>query len=355
MKGLILSGGKGTRLRPITHTSAKQLIPIANKPILYYAIENLVEAGITDIGIIVGDTKNEIIEAVGDGKKFNAKITFIEQDKPLGLAHAVLTAEEFIKDEPFVMFLGDNFITGGIKDLVNDFNAKKPNSLILLTPVKNPQDFGVANLKDKKVVKLEEKPKNPKSDLALVGVYIFDKNIFTASKEIKPSWRGELEITDAIQKLIDKGLKVIPHLVKGWWKDTGKLEDILEANRIVLEGIDSSIKGSVDKTSNITGRVILEKGAVVKDNSVIRGPVIIGKNSKIINSYVGPFTSIYDDCIIQSSEVEHSIILENSAIIDLDSRLESSLIGKDVKIYRIDSKPKVHKIMVGDHSLVGLT
>lgn len=353
MKGLILSGGKGTRLRPITHTSAKQLIPIANKPILFYAVENLVEAGIKDIGIIVGDTKNEIIEAVEDGEKFGARITFIEQEAPLGLAHAVLTAEKYLKNDSFVMFLGDNFIKGGISDFVKEFHDEKPNSLILLTPVSNPQDFGVAVLKNGEVIKLEEKPKHPKSDLALVGVYIFDKNIFDSAKKIKPSWRDELEITDAIQKLIDDGYKVKPHLVKGWWKDTGKLEDILEANRIVLEDIETNIKGRVDKASVLTGRVIMEEGSQVQ-NSIIRGPVIIGQNTKIINSYVGPFTSIYYDCLIQSSEIEHSIILEKSSITDIGCRMESSLIGKGVQIYKIDSKPKAIKFMVGDHSQVGL-
>ncbi|MBI2251648.1 MAG: glucose-1-phosphate thymidylyltransferase [Armatimonadetes bacterium] len=326
MKGLILSGGKGTRLRPLTHTSAKQLIPIANKPILFYALENLVEAGIKDIGIIVGDTKKEIMEAVGNGKAFNCKITYIEQESPLGLAHAVLTAEDFIKEEPFTMFLGDNFIKGGITDFVKEFYREKPNALILLTEVPNPWDFGVAELKNKTVVKLVEKPKNPKSNLALVGVYIFDSHIFKASKKIKPSFRGELEITDAIQGLIDQGLKVNPHLIKGWWKDTGKLEDILEANRIVLETIENKIHGNIDNLSQITGKAIIEKGVKIK-NSVIRGPVIIGENSRIINSYIGPFTSIYYDCLI---------VISNSPLKEGFIFLEAL------------------KLMIGDHGKVGI-
>lgn len=352
MKGLVLAGGKGSRLRPITHTSAKQLVPIANKPILFYVIENLVNAGIKEIGMIVGDTKQEIMEACGDGEKFGAKITYIPQDAPLGLAHAVLTAEDFIKDETFVMFLGDNFIKGGVKDFVDQYKREKPNSLILLTEVKNPSDFGVAVLKDGKVHKLEEKPKKPLSNLALVGVYLFDKNIFTAAKKIKPSGRGELEITDAIQKLIDDDFIVHPHIVRGWWKDTGKLEDILEANRMVLEAIEPENLGKI-KDSQIEGRVCIKKGAEIT-NSLIRGPVIIGENTKIIDSYVGPFTSIYYDAKVEKSEIENSIVLEGSHIIDIGCRLESSLIGKDVKIYKSNIKPRAIKLMIGDHGQVGL-
>lgn len=353
MKGLVLAGGKGSRLRPITHTSAKQLVPIANKPILFYVIENLVEAGITEIGMIVGDTKQEIMDACGDGKKFGAKITYIPQDAPSGLAHAVLTAENFIKDDAFVMFLGDNFIKGGIKDFVDQYKKDKPNSLILLTEVKNPSDFGVAVLKDGVVSNLEEKPKNPKSNLALVGVYLFDKNIFAAAKKIKPSGRGELEITDAIQTLINDKYIVHPHIVRGWWKDTGKLEDILEANRMVLESIESKILGRVSKDSQIEGRVYIEKGAEIK-NSLIRGPVIIGENAKVTDSYIGPFTSVHYDTVVEKSEIENSIILEKSQIIDIGARMESSLIGKDVKIYKSNIKPRAIKLMIGDHGQVGL-
>lgn len=367
MKGLILAGGKGTRLRPLTHTNAKQLIPIANKPILFYVIENLIEAGIKDIGVIVGDTKDEIKEAVKDGKSFGAKITYIEQSAPLGLAHAVLTAKNFLKNEDFVMFLGDNLIVGGIKEFVKEFSANgacppgrrsasgrktsKPNALILLTHVKNPSDFGVAELKDGKITKLVEKPKHPKSNLALVGVYIFDKNIFKSVRKIKPSWRGELEITDAIQTLINDGFKVRPHIIKGWWKDTGKIEDILEANRILLEAIETKIQGSVDKNSQLEGRIKIEKGAKIQ-NSLIRGPVVIGKNTQIIDSYIGPFTSVYYDVVIKNSELENSIILEKSTLDTIGKRLESSLIGKDVTVQKSNTKPKAIKLMVGDHSQV---
>ncbi|MCL5774242.1 MAG: glucose-1-phosphate thymidylyltransferase [Firmicutes bacterium] len=353
MKGLILSGGKGTRLRPLTHTSAKQLIPIANKPVLFYAVEAMVDAGIKDIGIIVGETKDEIEEAVGDGSTWGAKIKYILQEEPRGLAHAVLVAKDYLDGEPFVMFLGDNLIKGGIVDFVAEFRKEKPNALILLTPVKNPSEFGVAELIDGRVVRLEEKPKEPKSNLALVGVYIFDKNIMKAASSIKPSLRDELEITDAIQHLIDSGLQVKPHIVKGWWKDTGKLEDILEANRILLEGIEPEIIGKVDEKSKIFGRVRIEKGAEII-NSNIRGPAVIGENTKIIDSYIGPFTSVYYNVSITKSEIEHSIILENSTLLEIGSRLEDSLIGKDVTVYKVHTKPKAYKLMLGDHSLVGI-
>lgn len=352
MKGLILSGGKGTRLRPITHTAAKQLIPIANKPVLFYAIEALVEAGITDIGIIVGETKNEIKKVVGDGKHFGAKITFIEQVAPLGLAHAVLTAEPFLGATPFVMYLGDNIIKGGISPFINQFIEEKPNALILLTPVKIPQEFGVAELINGKVVGLEEKPKNPKSNLALVGVYLFDSHIFESARSIKPSWRNELEITDAIQLLISKGLVVKSHLVNGWWKDTGKLEDLLEANRLILESLEPENYGIVHD-SNLEGRVWIGKDSEIR-NSQIRGPVIIGNNSRIVNSYIGPFTSIYFDVTIDGSEIENSIVLENVSIKNVVSRIDSSLIGRNVSIIKSNSIPKVIRFMVGDQSTIEL-
>jgi len=350
MKALVLSGGKGTRLRPITHTSAKQLVPIANKPILFYGLEAIAEAGIKDVGIIVGDTKVEIKEAVGNGEKWKLNVTYIEQEAPLGLAHAVKIAEDFIANEDFVMYLGDNLLKDGIKTIVDEFNKNKPNAQILLAKVKEPQQFGVAELKNGCVVRLEEKPIKPKSDLALVGVYLFDKNIFNAVKNIKPSKRNELEITDAIQYLIDNGLKVSPHTISGWWKDTGKLEDMLEANRLILETKKQTINGSVDAESKIEGNVVIEKGAQIK-NSCIRGPVIIGENTKIFNSYVGPYSSIYYNCIVSESEIEHSIVLENSVIKDI-KRLEDSLIGQNVSIKKTDKRPAAYRIMVGDSSKV---
>ncbi|MCL6473248.1 MAG: glucose-1-phosphate thymidylyltransferase [Firmicutes bacterium] len=352
MKGLILSGGTGTRLRPITFTSAKQLVPVANKPILFYAIETVRNAGINDIGIVVGDTKEEVKKAVGDGSQFGVKVTYIEQEAPLGLAHAVKISEDFIENDSFVMFLGDNLIKDGINSLVDEFRINKPNCQILLASVPNPQQFGVAELNgDGRIKRLIEKPKDPPSDLALVGVYMFDKNIFEAVNAIKPSWRNELEITDAIQYLVDKGYEVHPHVISGWWKDTGKLDDMLEANRIMLEDIETSIRGSVDEKTKIHGRVVIEEGAEILD-SVIRGPAVIGKNSKVMHSYIGPFTSIHDNVTITRSEIEHSIILAECVIESIGSRIEDSLLGRNVKVHRSERKPKAYRLMVGDNSEV---
>jgi glucose-1-phosphate thymidylyltransferase len=355
MKGLILSGGKGTRLRPLTFTQAKQLVPVANKPVLFYGIEALVGAGIRDIGIIVGDTKAEIREAVGDGSRWgdDVRVSYIDQREPLGLAHAVLIAEEFLAGEPFVMYLGDNILKSGIVSLVDSFRKKKPNALILLTPVPNPRMFGVAELENGKVVRLVEKPQEPKSNLALVGVYMFDSHIFEAAKAIKPSWRNELEITDAIQFLVDSGYEVQPHLVSGWWKDTGKIEDILEANRLILETISGAVLGAVDDASRISGEVIIEKGVSVR-SSTIRGPAIIGAGTEIADSYIGPFTSIQKNCRIIQTEIEHSIVLEGSEIVDVGSRIDESLIGREVRIYKCPPKPLAYRFMVGDKSEIGL-
>jgi len=355
MKGLILSGGKGTRLRPLTFTQAKQLVPVANKPVLFYGIEALVEAGIREIGIVVGDTKEEIRAAVGDGSRWGrgVRVTYIEQPDPLGLAHAVLVAESFLGREPFVMYLGDNILKSGITSLVEEFTRKKPNSLILLTEVPNPQMFGVAELQGGKVVRLVEKPKEPRSNLALVGVYLFDHNIFEAAKAIRPSWRNELEITDAIQYLVEHGYKVQPHLVTGWWKDTGKIEDLLEANRLILDTLAGRVEGEVDAESRVSGPVVLEKGAVVR-NSTIRGPVIIGDGTEVIESYIGPFTSIQGRCRIVRTEIEHSIVLEGSQILDIGSRVDESLIGREVRIFKCPPKPSVYRFVVGDKSEIGI-
>jgi glucose-1-phosphate thymidylyltransferase len=353
MRGLILSGGKGTRLRPLTYTQAKQLVPVANKPVLFYGIEALKEAGIKEIGIIVGDTKEEVKQATGDGSRWDLNVTYIEQEAPLGLAHAVRISEEFLKKEPFVMYLGDNILKSGITSLVDEFQRKKPNSLILLTEVANPQMFGVAELKGGHVVRLVEKPENPASNLALVGVYMFDAHIFEAVKVIKPSWRNELEITDAIQYLVEHGYEVQPHLVTGWWKDTGKIEDVLEANRLILETVSGSNRGHVDDASRINGQVVIEKGVVVK-NSIIRGPAIIGENSEISDSYIGPFTSIQNDCKIVQTEIENSIVLEKSEIVEVGSRIDESLIGREVKIFKCPPKPSVYRFMVGDKSEISL-
>ena len=353
MKALILSGGRGTRLRPITHTSAKQLLPVANKPILFYGIEAVKEAGIKEVGIVVGETKNEIKNAVGTGEKWGINVTYIEQEKPQGLAHAVKISQDFIGDDYFVMYLGDNLIKDGITSLVKEFEKSKPNAQILLSRVPHPEQFGVVELRGRKVLRLVEKPERPKSDLALVGVYMFDKNIFEAVNNIKPSWRKELEITDAIQYLIDRNFSVRPHIITGWWKDTGKLEDILEANRIILDDLKKQVKGKIDNESELFGKVRIDKGAEVR-KSVIRGPVIIGENSRIVNSYIGPFTSVYFKVTIENSEVEHSIILENSKIRDI-KRIEDSLVGQNVEILKSKAKPSAYRIMVGDSSRVEVT
>ncbi len=353
MKGLILSGGRGTRLRPLTYTSAKQLVPVANKPVLFYGIEALAAAGIRDIGIVVGDTQAEIRAAVGDGSAWGVRVTYIEQDAPRGLAHAVLISEPFIGAEPFVMYLGDNLLNKGIGRFVDEFVRERPAAQILLARVPDPQMFGVAELAGSRVVGLVEKPETPKSDLALVGVYMFSPAVFDAVKSIKPSFRNELEITDAIQSLIDRGLEVRPHIVDGWWKDTGKLEDMLEANRLILETIERRVDGSVDADSRVEGKVIIEPGAVV-EHSVIRGPVIVGSNARIVNAFIGPFTSIMNDVQVRDSEIEHSILLEGCSISNLANRVEDSLIGKNVRIYRLPVKPSAYRFMLGDNSEVGI-
>jgi glucose-1-phosphate thymidylyltransferase len=356
MRGLILSGGKGTRMRPLTYTSAKQLIPVANKPVLVYGIEAIVAAGIEDIAIIVSpETGPEIRQNIGDGKRFGANIHYIEQDAPRGLAHAVLTAEPFLRDAPFVMYLGDNLLQHGITPLVDEYRSIDCNCEILLTRVPNPQQFGVAELDEEgRVVKLTEKPPEPKSDLALVGVYMFDEKIFDAAKAIKPSQRGELEITDAIQWLLDNGYSVHPHIVKGWWKDTGKIEDMLEANRTVLDTFDQDVRGTTTGESQIEGKVVIEEGAQIID-SVVRGPSIIGAGAKITHAYIGPYTSIGKGCTLEYCEIENSIVLENSAIRYVDGRIEASLIGKNVKIGKTHRKPAAYRFMVGDNSEVGIT
>ena len=353
MKGLILSGGRGTRLRPLTYTSAKQLVPVANKPVLFYGIESLAAAGIRDIGIVVGDTQSEIRAAVGDGRQWDVRVTYIEQDAPRGLAHAVLISEPFIGNDSFVMYLGDNLLNQGINRFVDAFVSEQPAAQILLARVPDPQMFGVAELRDGRVVGLIEKPEHPKSDLALVGVYMFAPIVFDAVKSIKPSFRNELEITDAIQTLIDRGLDVRPHIVDGWWKDTGKLEDMLEANRLILDTIERRVEGTIDAESRIEGKVIVEPGASV-ERSVVRGPVIIGARAHIVNAFVGPFTSIMNDAEVRDSEIEHSIVLEGSSISNLASRVEDSLIGKNVRIYRLPVKPSAYRFMLGDNSEVGI-
>ena len=352
MKGLILSGGKGTRLRPLTYTSAKQLVPVANKPVLFYGIESLADAGIRDIGIVVGDTQAEIRAAVGDGSRFGVAITYVEQSEPLGLAHASLTAEAYLDGEPFVMYLGDNLLQGGITGLVDSFRASEPDALILLTPVDDPQNYGVAELDAGRVVRLVEKPPEPATNLALVGVYMFTAGIHDAARAIEPSARGELEITDAIQHLVDEGRRVEPHIVRGWWKDTGRLEDMLEANRLVLDTIEPRTEGEmVDSTTH--GRVIIEAGAKL-ERSTVRGPAIIGAGAHLVDCYIGPYTAIGEDCTICEAEVEHSILLSGCTVSKLAGRMESSLLGRNVTISRGVRQPKAYRFMVGDNSEIGI-
>jgi glucose-1-phosphate thymidylyltransferase len=353
LKGLILSGGRGTRLRPITYTSAKQLVPVANKPVLFYGLESMAEAGISEVGIVIApETGDEIKSVVGDGARFGVAIEYIEQDAPSGLAHAVLTAERFLGEAPFVMYLGDNLLQGGIVDLVEAFRANQPDALILLTPVPDPQNFGVAELRDGAVVRLDEKPAQPTTDLALVGVYMFTPAICDAARAIEPSARGELEITDAIQHLVDAGMRVEPHVVRGWWKDTGRLDDMLEANRLVLETVEPRVDGEL-VDSQIDGRVIVEAGAQLT-RSRVRGPAIIGAGARLTDCYIGPYTAIGEECVIENAEIEYSILLVGSSVRDLAGRMEFSLLGRNVAIGRDSRQPRAYRFMVGDNSEIGI-
>jgi glucose-1-phosphate thymidylyltransferase len=375
LKGLILSGGKGTRLRPITHTSAKQLVPVANKPVLFYGIEAMADAGIEEVGIIIApETGAEIEAAAGDGSRFGLRITYIPQDQPLGLAHAVLTAEPFLGASPFVMYLGDNLLQGGISELVASFREHAPDALILLTPVPDPENYGVAELAPVapdgtsaepdeldagarpaplgRVVRLVEKPTEPATDLALVGVYMFTAAVHDAARAIEPSPRGELEITDAIQYLVDSGLRVEPHVVRGWWKDTGRLEDMLEANRLILDNLHERVQGELID-SQVDGRVVIEPGARL-ERTRVRGPAIIGADARLSDCYIGPYTAIGERCTISGSEVEHSILLAGCTVCDLDGRMESSLLGRNVTIRRGERQPRAYRFMVGDNSDISI-
>jgi glucose-1-phosphate thymidylyltransferase len=354
MKALVLSGGSGTRLRPITHTSAKQLVPVANKPVLFYGLEAIADAGITDVGIVVGDTAAAIEAAVGDGSRFGISATYIRQQAPLGLAHAVLVAREFLGDDDFVMYLGDNFIVGGITDLVEEFAQARPAAQIMLTQVSDPRSFGVAELgADGRVISLEEKPREPKSDLALVGVYLFTPAIHEAVGNLKPSWRGELEITEAIQWLLDNRHPVNSTTITGYWKDTGNVPDMLEVNRLVLEGLETRLDGAVDDACEIIGRVVVEPGARVSGSRIV-GPAIIGAGSTISDSYIGPFTAIDADCSVDDSEIEYSIVLSRASIRGV-RRIEASLIGHDAEVTPAPRVPRAHRLVLGDHSKVQIS
>jgi glucose-1-phosphate thymidylyltransferase len=368
MKALVLSGGAGTRLRPITHTRAKQLVPVANKPVLFYGLEAIAAAGVKQVGIVVGDTVAEIKGAVGDGSKWGLEVTYLQQEAPLGLAHAVLIARQFLGDEEFVMYLGDNLLQQDLGDFVGRFVAQRarataprlgerpvlPSAQILLAHVEDPQRFGVAELDATgRVLRLVEKPAVPPSDLALVGVYLFDSRIHEAVASIKPSGRGELEITDAIQWLIDAGDVVLSEILAGWWIDTGKLTPLLEANRLLLEGIERRVEGEVDAESQLDGRVIVEAGARLV-RSHVRGPAIVGAGSEVVDSFIGPFTAIGPGCVVRHSEIEHSVLVGSARVIDA-GRIEDSLLGYDVEVTRSARRPRATRLMVGDHCLVDLS
>ncbi|HLI23333.1 MAG TPA: glucose-1-phosphate thymidylyltransferase [Acidimicrobiales bacterium] len=356
MKALILAGGAGTRLRPITHTRAKQLVPVAGKPILYYGLEAIAHAGIKDVAVIVGDTGAEVRAAVGDGSTWGMSVTYIPQEAPLGLAHCVLIARDFLGDDDFVMYLGDNLLQQDLGSFVDAFETARGGGVhaqILLKPVPDPQRFGVAELDaDGRVVGLAEKPEAPKSNLALVGVYLFDRSVHQAVAAIEPSARGELEITDAISWLIDHGYSVRSEILEGWWIDTGKLTPLLEANRLILEGLDRRVEGTVDAESRLDGRVVVEGGAVI-ERSQVRGPVLIGESSRIVDSFIGPFTAIGRRCRVVESEVEHSVLLDDVWVLSA-GRLEDSLLGHQVEVTRSSRRPRATRLMVGDHSVVDL-
>ena len=351
LKGLVLSGGKGSRLRPFTYTSAKQLVPIANKPVLFYAIEQLVECGIRDIAIVVGDTADQIRAAVGDGAAFGASVEYIEQDAPLGIAHAVKIARDYMGETPFVLYLGDNFLIGGVKSFVDRFRENGANCQILLHPVKNPEAFGIAEFVDGRLTRIVEKPSSPPSNLAVIGIYMFDRHVFEAVERIKPSARGELEITDTIQYLIDKGLHVQAEVLDRYWIDTGKMDDILEANRVVLQSLPPSNRGEVDERSRVYEPVILEEGARVT-NSVLRGPLVIGADTEVVDSYIGPFTSINHHCRLKGVRVGGSIILENTIIEDTHWPIEHSLIGRYVTLRGGQAVGGSYSLTLGDHSQI---
>ncbi len=351
MKALITAGGRGTRLRPLTHTHNKHLIPIANKPMLAYAIEAVRDAGIKEIGIVTNADNQDVQTAFGSGKEYGVKLTYIPQSAPLGLAHVVKISQSFIKDEPFIFYLGDNMLVGGVAKFVEAFKTNKSNCHLTLAKVKDPERFGVPELKGGRIVSIEEKPKKPKSDYAVAGIYLYDESIFEAVNAIKPSARGELEISDAHQYLLSKKKKVTYSEITGWWKDTGKPYDLLEANRLVLENQETMILGKVDDASHLSGKIVIGKGSKII-NSVLRGPLIIGENCLIEDAYIGPFTSIYDSTFVKRSEIEFSIVLKDCRIEDVGIRIEESLLGNDVQIVSASKKPKTNRFMLGDQSRV---
>jgi len=358
MKAIILCGGTGTRLRPITHTRAKQLLPVANKPIVFYGIESIVRSGISEIGIIIGETGDEVKEKVGDGSRWGIHITYLQQDQPLGLAHAVKIARDFLKDDAFVMYLGDNLIKHEVSELVGQFNAQNLDALIQLKEVTDPRNFGVAELNEEgSIICLEEKPSEPRSNLALVGVYLFNIKIHEAIDSIQPSARGELEITDAIQKLLETNAQIGSNILTEWWLDTGKKDDLLEANRVVLDELPDTQEiasdAKIGELSRITGRVIIESGTTI-ENCIVRGPVVIGKHCILRDTYVGPYTALGDNVEIAGSEIEHSIVMTGGRILNLAERVGDSLIGHNAEVKRVESKPASYRFMLGDDSKVDI-
>jgi glucose-1-phosphate thymidylyltransferase len=351
VKALIASGGRGTRLRPITHTRNKHLIPIANKPILHYAIDAALEAGIREIAVVVNAESDEVQRAIGGGEKWGVSITYIPQASPGGLAQVVGLAEGFMGMDPFIFYLGDNMVVGGVRRFIEEFQRSRCNCFLTLAKVKDPERFGVPELKDGKIVGVEEKPAHPKSSFAVAGIYLYDHHIFEAVKAIHPSARGELEISDAHQYLIDHGYTIGYSEITGWWKDTGKPTDLLEANRLVLDNIDPLLLGEVDARSVVAGKVVIGKGTQVV-NSVIRGPAIIGEGCVIEDAFIGPFTSIGDNTVVRQSEIEYSIILRDCKVLRVGIRLEGSILGNDVEIVEGVGKPRVHRFMIGDQSRV---
>ena len=353
MRGLVAAGGHATRLRPLTYSLPKQLIPVANRPIIFYVLHDLADAGIVDVVVVVAPhSAAQIREEVGDGSAFGLRVTYVEQAQAGGLADVVLTAESALEGEEFVMYLGDNLLQGGIREMVEEFQSTRPNASIVLKGVPNPEAFGVAVVEEGRVVRLVEKPKDPPSNLALVGVYMFDQNVFDAARAINPSWRGELEITDAIQRMIDDGLHVVSRVVDGWWLDTGKKDDMLDANRIVLETLEPRVDGEVDSDSQIQGRVVVEPEAKVV-RSHVRGPAVIGRGARIVDSFIGPSTAIGSDCVIEDSEVEHSILLSGSRVIGV-RRVTDSILGRGAEVVRSPGTPRAYRFMIGDESSVGV-
>ncbi len=353
MKAIILCAGEGTRMRPLTYTGAKHLIPVANKPVIFYSIEAIAQAGIRELGIVVSPHRQEEFQLiVGDGSRWGLKISYIVQHQPKGLAHAVSCAQEFVRGEPFLVYLGDNLLENGVANFVRGFEREGAHASIALYEVEDPRSFGVAQLKDGQIIKVIEKPQDPPSNLAIVGVYLFDEKIFEAISEITPSWRDELEITDAIQRLIDKGYRVTPHIVQGWWKDVGKPDDMLHANRLLLERIVTTIEGELDNNSQIKGRVQVAPGAKIR-NSELRGPLVIGEDALIEDSFIGPFTAIGPRVTIRESEIEYSIVMEGSTIEGI-GRVDHSLIGRNVQISKKDRRPEALSFVLADNSHIKL-